>query len=207
MKIKKITENKIQIIIKQEDLTSRSINIQNLLLTTPESQKLFLEILNQAKEEVNFDTEGHKLLIEAFFENTDAVIFTITKYIDSKNSINLNPKRYLTVKRKNHTLNTSYYIYNFNEFEDFCNFCNCINKNISTKGLYKSAILYYYNNQYYLIIDGINKCHKFLNAFHSYILEFAKPTSFTKNFKFKLAEHGKIVIKNNAINTGIKYFS
>ena len=74
MKIKKLTENKIQIIIKQEDLASRAIKMQNLLLTTPESQKLFLEILNKAKEEVNFNTDGHKLLIEAFFENSDANI-------------------------------------------------------------------------------------------------------------------------------------
>lgn len=207
MKIKKLTENKIQIIIKQEDLASRAINMQNLLLTTPESQKLFLEILNKAKEEVNFNTDGHKLLIEAFFENSDAIIFTITKYIESKNVIKTENKRYLTVKRKNHNINTSSYIYNFNEFEDFCNFCNFINKNISTKRLYKSAILYHYNNNYYLVIEGINKSHKFLNLFHSSILEFANTTSFTPNFKFKLAEHGKIIVKNNAINTGIKYFS
>lgn len=181
MKIKKLTENKIQIIIQQEDLASRAINMQNLFLTTPESQKLFLEILTKAKEEVNFNTEGHKLLIEAFFENTDAVIFTITKYIDTQNTLNSKPKKYLSVKRKNHNINTSSYIYNFNEFEDFCNFCNFINNNIDTKKLF--------------------------NYFHSSILEFSNISSFAQNFKFKLAEHGKIIIKNNAINKGIKYFA
>lgn len=207
MKIKKLTENKIQIIIQQEDLASRAINMQNLFLTTPESQKLFLEILTKAKEEVNFNTEGHKLLIEAFFENTDAVIFTITKYIDTQNTLDLKPKKYLSVKRKNHNINTSSYIYNFNKFEDFCNFCNFINKNINTKKLFKTSILYLYNNKYYLVIEGINLSNKLLNYFHSSILEFANITSFTQNFKFKLAEHGKIIIKNNAINKGIKYFA
>lgn len=207
MKIKKLTENKIQIIIQQEDLASRAINMQNLFLTTPESQKLFLEILTKAKEEVNFNTEGHKLLIEAFFENTDAVIFTITKYIDTQNTLDSKPKKYLSVKRKNHNINTSSYIYNFNEFEDFCNFCNFINNNIDTKKLFKTSILYLYNNKYYLVIEGINLSNKLLNYFHSSILEFANITSFTQNFKFKLAEHGKIIIKNNAINKGIKYFA
>ena len=85
MKIEKITENKIRIILKQEDFKDKSIDIQKLLLTTPESQSLFLEILNRAKKEVNFDTDGHKLLIEAFFQNDDIFIFTITKYIEPNN--------------------------------------------------------------------------------------------------------------------------
>ena len=68
MKIEKITENKIRIILKQEDFKDKSIDIKELLLTTPESQHLFLEILNRAKKEVNFDTDGYKLLIEAFFQ-------------------------------------------------------------------------------------------------------------------------------------------
>ena len=50
MKIEKITENKIRIILKQEDFKDKSINIKELLLTTPESQHLFLEILNKAKK-------------------------------------------------------------------------------------------------------------------------------------------------------------
>lgn len=209
MKIEKITENKIRIILKQEDFKDKSIDIKELLLTTPESQHLFLEILNRAKKEVNFDTDGYKLLIEAFFQNEDVFIFTITKYIESNIKIKNKPKRYLTVKRKSQILNNSSYIYQFNVFEDFCEFCDSINKNkhIDLKGIFKTSILYFYNNTYYLVIDGINLCHKSLNLLHSSLLEFSNPSTFTKNFRFKLKEHGKIIIKNNAINTGIKYFS
>ena len=56
MKIEKITENQIRIILKQEDFKDKSIDLQKLLLTTPESQSLFLEILDRAEKEVNFDT-------------------------------------------------------------------------------------------------------------------------------------------------------
>ena len=63
MKIEKLTENKIRIILKQEDFKNKTIDIQNLLLTEPETQSLFLEIFNKAKKEINFDTDGHKLLI------------------------------------------------------------------------------------------------------------------------------------------------
>ena len=101
MKIEKITENQIRIILKQEDFKNKSLDIQNFLLTNPESQSLFLEILNKAKEEVNFDTDGHKLLIEAYFQNDDIFIFTITKYIETENTSKPKPKQYLTVKKKN----------------------------------------------------------------------------------------------------------
>lgn len=209
MKIEKLTENKIRIILKKEDFKGNSTDIQKLFLTTPESQNFFLEILNRAKEEVNFDTDGHKLLIEASFQNEEAFIFTITKYIESNNTFNTKPRKYLTIKRKSQTLTKSCSIYQFNNFEDFCDFCNFINKNnnIYLKSIFKTSVLYLYNDTYYLVIDGINISNKSLNSFHSILLEFSSFLTFTKNFKFKLKEHGKVIIKNNAINTGITYFS
>lgn len=209
MKIEKITENKIRIILKKEDFKDKSIDLQKFILNTHESQSLFLEILDRAEKEVNFDTDGHKLLIETYFEGNDICIFTITKYIESNIHTKNRPKKYLTVKRKSQTFNGTSLIYQFNSFEDFCDFCNFIykNNNIELKGLFKTSLLYNYNDTYYLAIDGIDLYHKSLNPFHSSLLEFSSLLRYTKNFKFKLKEHGKVFIKNNAINTGIKYFA
>lgn len=209
MKIEKLTENKIRIILKKEDFKDKSLDVKELLLTTPESQNLFLEILNKAKKEVNFDTDGHKLLIEAFFQSEDIFIFTITKYIENNKTLKNTSKKLLTVKKRYHNISNSCCLYQFNNFEEFCEFCDYINRNnnIVLKGLFKTSILYTYNNTYYLVINEINTSHKSLNTFHSSLLEFSNPLAYTKNFKFKLEEHGKIIIKNNAINTCIKYFS
>lgn len=209
MKIEKLTENKIRIILKKEDFKDKSLDVKQLLLTAPESQNFFLEILNKAKKEVNFDTDGHKLLIEASFQNEDVFIFTITKYIENIKTLTNKSKKFISIKKRNQIPNISYHIYNFNNFENFCEFCNYINKNnsVSFKGLFKTSILYNYNNTYYLVIDGINTEHKSLNCFHFALAEFSNSIPFTRNFKSKLLEHGKIIIKNNAIKTGIKYFS
>ena len=198
MKIEKLTENKIRIILKNEDFKNKNIDIKKLLFSTPESYSLFLELLNRAKKEVNFDTEGHKLLIEAHSETNDTFIFTITKYIENSGAFNPKVKKFLTVKKKNQNLNSSCYIYKFDTFEDFCNFCNfiCKNNSINLNNLYKSAILYLYNNTYYLVLDNINLSNKSIKHFFSSILEFSSPLSSTKNFKFKLKEHGKVIIKN-----------
>lgn len=209
MKIEKLTENKIRIILKREDFKNKTIDINQLFSTTTESHQLFLELLNRAEKEVDFDTTGHKLLIEATSENDDIFIFTITKYIETDINIKSKHKKALTIKKTSNIFNASSLIYQFNEFEYFCEFCDFVNSNnhINIKKLYKSSILYLYNNTYFLVIDGINLTNHSLLALHSSLLEFSSLTKYTKNFKFKLKEHGKIIIKNNAINTGIKYFS
>lgn len=209
MKIEKLTENKIRIILKRDDFKDKKININEIFLTTSESQKLFLEILNKAEKEVDFDTTGHKLLIEAYSETSDIFIFTITKYLEKEITEEKNNKKILSIRKRTQIFNASALIYKFCDFESFCEFCDFIhnNHNINTQKLYKSSILYLYNNTYYLTIDGINLSNKSLLTFHSILLEFSSLTKYTKNFKFKLKEHGKIIIKNNAINTGIRYFA
>jgi negative regulator of genetic competence, sporulation and motility len=208
MKIEKLTENKIRIILKKEDFKDKSINL-NQFLTTPESQHLFLEILDKAEKETNFDTTGHKLLIEANIENDDIFIFTITKYIEKNLKQKTKQKKYLTTQKKHKSFSSSCLIYQFNEFDDFCNFCTSIypNHNINLKGLFKNSTLYFYNYTYFLIIDGINLSNKSIVALLSNLLEFSTLSKYSKNFKSKLKEHGKLIIKHNAITTGIKYFT
>ena len=209
MKIEKITENKIRIIIKKEDFKDKTINLQKFILNTPESHSLFLEILDRAEKEVNFNTNGHKLLIETYMQGEDICIFTITKYMEANINAKNASKKHLIVKRKAQVFNNTSIISKFNEFEDFCSFCDFINKNnnIDLKGLFRNCLLYNYNNTYYLVIDGINPYHTSLNSFNSSLLEFSSLLKCNKNFKFKLKEHAKIIIRNNAINTGIKYFT
>lgn len=209
MKIEKLTENKIQIILKKTDFKDKEININQLLLTTTESQKLFLEILNRAEKELNFDTTGHKLLIDAIIENDDIFTFTITKYLEKELNKKNTSKKIISLAKKNKTFNASSLIYEFNCFEDFCDFCDYIHnaKNMNINGLYKHSILYLYNSTYYLSIDDLNFSDQQSIAFHSSLLEFSSLAKYTKNFKFKLKEHGKVIMKNNAIRTGIRYFS
>lgn len=210
MKIEKLTENKIRVILKQEDIKEKNVSLQMFLLDNPNSQNFFLEVLAKAKKELDFNTEGHKLLIEAFFQTDDVFVFTITKYIDNCNiTTSSNPKKHLTIKKKNSIHIAPCYIYEFSEFENFCDFCNFINsdKNISLKGLFKSCVLYNYNNTYYLIIENINIASKSIKPFYTSILEFSTLVPYSKNFNYKLKEHGKLIMKNNAIKNSIKYFS
>ena len=202
MKIERITENKIRVILKKDDLKNKSIDMNKILLSSPESQSLFLEILDRAKEEINFNTDGHKLLIEAFLQENDIIVCTITKFIEKSNK----RKKYMTTSNEKKSTLKNCYIYQFEDLEYFCNFCSFIHKKMSLKGLFRSSILYFYKDTYYLVLNGINNSNNSLENFHSISLEFFNFPTLSKNFEFKLKEHGRIVMKNNAIATGIKHF-
>lgn len=208
MKIEKLTENKIRIIIKQEDMESNNIDLHKFVLKNIETQSLFLKILNQAKEKLDFNVDGYKLLIETFSSSDDIFIFTITKYMDSdfRSFQNTSDKRNLKVKKK--VINNDLKIINFNNFDDLYDFCNMLFFNkINIKDFCKKNSLYLYNNVYYLILENLDITQSSFKKFNSYIAEFSTYKTFSKNFEYKLKEHGKLIINKNAINKIINIFA
>lgn len=209
MKIEKLTENKIRVIVSTEDLIKTNTDLNSIMAKAIESQKLFLEILSRAEKEVDFHTEGCKLLIEAFSSIDDFLIFTITKYSskEKKSAFNISPKKPVA-KRKNVDYSSENTVYSFSSFDELCDFCNCIDtyKNLDTSKMSKNISLYLYNDIYYLVIQNINLKYPLLKTFHSIALEFGKPYSNSKLFISKLFEHGTNIIKKNAIKTLTKHF-
>lgn len=209
MKIEKLTENKIRIIIKSEDIEDENIDLHTIMTKTAESQGILLEILNKAKQEVGFDTDGCRLLIEAYSSLEDTFVFTVTKYnVDNEESNHLQPKRIVKVKRKTFSDKSDNYIYRFENFDTFCGFCELLQKNrpIYSKGLIGLSSLYLFKDNYFLVLKHVNNSHKYAKKFNSYISEFSKLIFYSDVFENKLKEYGKIIMKKNAISTGIKYF-
>ena len=211
MKIEKLTENKIRVIINSNDLELNNLNINTIMSKTLETQDIFLDILKKAEKEVDFKTEGCKLLIEAFSLSDDFCVFMITKHNKkeeiSSNSTKDHYKR-LTVKKKSISCNSKNMVYDFEDFETFCNFCNFLSTihQFDIKKFCKNTSLYFYNKTFYLILIDINIEYENKNMFFSSIAEFSKISSHTKNFTYKLLEHGKLIIKNNAISIATQYF-
>ena len=200
MKIEKLTKNKIRVIVSFDDLEIENMDINSLF--TQKKQLFFVRVLEKAKKELGFETDGYELLIETFSLNNDFVIFTITKYSFKEEKNTLEKKKKTDFSKDN-------VIYEFENFDEFCNFCNCISNssNLNHKLLSKNISLYLYKNTYYLLIKNINNSYKNKKIFYSLISEFGKTLSFSNTFENKLIEYGKEIIKKNAIDKGIKYFS
>ena len=211
MKIEKLTEDKIRIIIHQEELKNKDMDLHTIMSRAANSEGIFRELLELAQKEVDFNTDGCRLMLEAFSSPDGIYVFTITKYLVENSNLNNYTKSNtkLRVRRKHIPLEATKSIHKFSTFDDFCTFCTFLKKtqNLSLKGLVKDASLYTYKDFYYLLLNKLNTKHKNFKKFMHCLCEFGKPVSHSVEFESKIKEHGDVVIKSRAIYTGIKYFS
>lgn len=206
MKIEKLTDNKIRIIIDLEELSEKNIDLHSLTHNTDKAHTLFKSLLNEAEKQVGFKVKDCKLLVEAFATGDGIIVFTLTKYKNELNTKSSSKK--LKYRRKDPCTLAKNAIYKFNNFDEFCNFCTYCSttKLADLNGFAKSIALYKYNESYYLVITNININFKNVFLFHSSISEFSYHVSNSLTLRSKLTEHGKVIFKNNAIKNGIKYF-
>ena len=204
MKIEKLTDNKIRIIIDLDELSEKNIDLHSLAKNSDKVHSLFQTILVEAEKQVGFKVQNCKLLIEAFSTSDGYVVFTLTKYMNEPNHVSKKPK----YKRK--SIRNSYHnaIYKFNNFDEFCNFCTYCNssKLSDLKDFAKNISLYEFKGFYYLVLTNININYKYNHLFYTSISEFSNLVSNSLILKSKLIEHGNAIFKTNAIKNGIKFF-
>lgn len=209
MKIEKLTENKVRIILNIEDLQEKNIDLHDLMSSDLEAQNIFMDILDEVEEKFGFNTKGCKIAIEAMATTDGNFIFTVTK-CNTEFKEEKRKKARVTLKRKTEKLGNRTAIYSFTSFDEFCNLCTYIN-NIEDvnnfKGIAQNISLYQLNNTYYLILSNIKTDYKYLAKFYVSITEFARFAGNTASLESKIKEHGKIIMNKNAISTGIKYFT
>lgn len=207
MKIEKLTDNKIRIILNTDELIEQNIDVKSLVNNTDVAQNLFKQILKRAEKEVGFVVADSKLLIEAYVSSEGFFVITFTKFKpDIKSQNAKNPK--LKVRRKSLYPNCANVIFTFDNFDEFCNFCTYINNSYKDKfnNIAKRVVLYEYNNIFYLSLSNINNELNNISLFYASISEFGKLINNSSNLESKLVEYGKVIIKNNAIKNVIKYF-
>ena len=205
MKIEKLTDNKIRIILDIDDLIKKNIDVHSLIKNTDVTQKFFKKILKQAQKEVDFDVQDSKLLIEAYISTDGFFVLTFTKISTETSNKKLSIPR---GKRKITNIYSNYAIYKFDTFDEFCSFCTYLNntKLGNLKKFAKNISLYEYSSNYFLVFSEINTDFENTSLFYISISEFAKLASNSPCFASKLVEYGKVIFKNNAIQNGIKYF-
>ena len=209
MKFEKLNENKIRIILSNQDLIEKNIDFNSFMSNSIETQDLFLDMLEEAEEKVGFITKDYKIKIEALAMESGDFVVLVTRFDnkESAKSPSTIKNKKVTAKRKSTKLNSECLIYLFRSFDDFCTFSNHTLNMKNYIKLANSIVLYTYNSNYYLVFTKLNKDHPYLKQFHALITEFGSNVSNPDLFLRKLNERGKIVIKNNAIKICSSYFS
>ena len=209
MKIEKLSDDKIRITLNLQDLEAQNIDFQTFMANPIESQDIFLDMLDKADEEVGFDTEDYRLMIEALAMTNGNFVLTVTRiHTDKKEKSAYTKKKKVNIKRHSGTIHSDKAVYCFEHFDDFCEFCDFLD-NIILKFLNDfstSVSLYSYNNKYYLVFSKINVNSHLLKMFCSSITEFAHFVDNSELFEHKLCEYGNLLMKDTAINTCLEHF-
>ena len=82
MKVERINDNKIKITLSLEELEKRNISLKDLEKDSSKAKNLFLDLIEESNLDEDFIIDESQLFIEAFSDNNNSFIVTITK-VDS----------------------------------------------------------------------------------------------------------------------------
>lgn len=209
MKIEKLNENKIRITLNIDDLNERNISMQSFMSNSIESQDIFFDMLDKADEEVGFNTDDCRIMIEALALKNGVFVLTITKFEYDGEKSTLKRKN-VHIRRKSPAINLKKTIYSFESFDAFCEFCTFLRNTLDEAQILdfaKKSDLYEYSSNYYLVLSNININSKSLKYICSSITEFAHFVNSSELFESKIKEYGILIAENNAIMTCMEYFT
>ena len=199
MQFEKINEDKIRIIFNLNDLKEKNVDYHDFMANSIATQKVFLDMLNQAEKEIGFITTNYQLIIEALASSDGSFILTVTRSKEGREK----PVKKLKAKPKLMPLNEPLptLIYKFNTFDDFYDLCYFIKDEHLNKlsKTFNKAILYSYNNDVYLLLKTSPKADiKEVKYIISLVNEsMADLMHASELFQYKLYEFGKVFVKNN----------
>lgn len=79
MKIERINQNQIRCTLYREDLEDRELHVSELAFGSDKAQELFRDMLEQAADELGFESEDTPLMIEAIPASHGCLVLLVTK--------------------------------------------------------------------------------------------------------------------------------
>ena len=207
MRIERINENKIKVLIDDVEAKERNITIKNICDNPPEVQQMFWQAIRLAKESVDFSIDGAKLFVETIPACESGIGMLITKVCSEselEEAVNncsykgrLRKSELKPMKREETLL--SKYIYCFETFDSVCAAAGELNDRY--KGV---SVLYKLNEKFYMYLipaEPISQCEAEI-----VLSEFAVRQANGQYMHGRLNEYGTVMIENNAIEVLSEYF-
>ncbi|WP_157950175.1 adaptor protein MecA [Vallitalea okinawensis] len=82
MKIEKMSDTQVRVILNKSDLLEREIKISELAYGSDKAQKLFKDMMKKAFDEFGFEANNVPLMIEAVPMSTESIMIIVTKVDD-----------------------------------------------------------------------------------------------------------------------------
>jgi adapter protein MecA 1/2 len=215
LKIEKINESQIKLILTQADLSERNIKLEDLTIPSEKTQELFHDIMETALEEYDFISENTPLMVEAVPVGLDSIMIIVTK-IDSKSQESIGAKilsqqkdlrrfkrKSLVFQEGESDKNSDILIYSFAKLDDVIDFSLRI-----ADTYHDASSLYKLYDRYFIVLqikqDGDENKAEELELI---LGEYGQKHISVQLSKYYLIEHGETIIENKAITLLSKCFT
>jgi adapter protein MecA 1/2 len=192
MRLERLTANKIKIFLTSDDLFDRGLSKEDIWKDSIKWNQLFHDMLEEASEEFDVDIQG-SVAVEVFSLQAQGMILIITvDEVIEDEEILYDGFIEMQVRVEGY----EDLLYEFNEFEDIIGLA----KRLSTVNIYGGS-LYAWNNRYYLLMDNLESEKNIRAA--CVLSEFGNASILSP---YVLAEYGKRIIENQAVETILHFF-
>lgn len=207
MKFKKINENKIMVTLSWKELASRDLDARALKNNSVEYQKLFWDMMAQARDELGFDVHGSQLMVETVPDKEGNIMMIITK---SGNEVDLqgNLEKMFhelfqisnnlenTQEPSKKKLPTRYDTFRFDDFEALVGLAQSVGRSCTLVNK-----LYCFEDAYFLVVKSAAKMQEAAETLFDFAMEFNGVPLESVLWMPLLEERGKKIIKAKALQT------
>ncbi len=203
-----INENKIKVMLTNEDLSDFELRADELDYSNTETKRMFWDVLSRAKHKTGFDTDGQRVLVQLYPSRKGGCEMFVTKIgnlspndsgcceqdslsaeiHDKKASFEKAPKIYKKSK-------INYCVFSFVSLEDMLSVCRELQRFEYSE---KCSAYIGDNKFYYLVLSGIDTSGYTPFDKFSFIGEFGTLENY-ETVKYYLSEHGTELCANNAV--------
>lgn len=203
MKIERITENKIKVLINDTEAKEWNITLKKISENSPEAQQMFRHAISMAKQSIDFSIDGAKLFVETIPSCDSGIGMLITKVCSDRELANAMDNCSYKGKIRRSELKQAAklrkYIYRFGDFDSVCAAAGELN------GRYVGlSVLYQLDEEFYLYLipkEAVSLCEADI-----ILSEFAERVPHGQYVHGRLNEYGTLMIDKNAIEILNQYF-
>lgn len=208
MRIEKINENKIKVLIDTDEAKEWNISLNNIASDSPEIREMFKTAIRLAERDVHFSIDGARLFVEAIPGQTDGFGMLITR-IFSDDDLNtavencayrgrIKKRRLYPGREPSVVLGKR--IFRFCDFENVCQAAEAIHRDFEGE-----STLYKYGGSYYMLLIPTDS--RIMLSVEKIMLEFSDKQTKTLISHGRLNELGEVMIKSDAVNILVEYFA
>lgn len=198
MRVERLSQDKIRIFLTFDDLHERGIEKEDIWRDIPKVHDLFNDMMEHAYEELGFEVIG-PVAVEVFALPAQGMVVIVTRgksqasFLDDNEYDDDIYEMEVTLEESDDV------IYYFQDFENLLDACRRVRPVLSEGGK-----IYRYNERYYIVLDELNIENQSL--YHTVIALLSEYGEASTVTKYVLAEYGKQVIGENAIEQLCEHF-